>query len=201
MRRPGPRASRGGRRGGLLGVEAKPGSRPAGRVRPARGAHQPAGLSPCSARSATARAQGRAHGGVVGSGQPRQRGVLAAPACRWVTSSATTACAVEWIRRQVRQLALDEGGHLQDPVCTPVMGASAPGSATARWSSPATALPTGRHRPQPLRSPEQPQQGPTLRELLPVEEFADVRSVSEQALLLHRVLPAGSNGESACRSR
>jgi hypothetical protein len=29
----------------------------------------------------------------------------------------------ERIRRQVRQLALDEGGHLQDPVCTPVMGA------------------------------------------------------------------------------
>ena len=28
----------------------------------------------------------------------------------------------ERIRRQVRQLGLDEGGHLQDPVCTPVMG-------------------------------------------------------------------------------
>jgi hypothetical protein len=28
----------------------------------------------------------------------------------------------ERICRRVRQLALDEGGHLQDPVCTPVMG-------------------------------------------------------------------------------
>jgi hypothetical protein len=37
----------------------------------------------------------------------------------------------------------------------------------------------------------QPQQGPTLRELLPVEEFAEVRSVCEQALRLHRALPPG----------
>ncbi|MGH4011013.1 MAG: hypothetical protein ACRDTH_23120 [Pseudonocardiaceae bacterium] len=38
---------------------------------------------------------------------------------------------------------------------------------------------------------------PTLRELLPVEEFAEVRSVREQALLLHRALPAGSSGETS----
>jgi hypothetical protein len=37
----------------------------------------------------------------------------------------------------------------------------------------------------------QPQQSPTLREILPAEEFADVRTVREQALRLHRALPPG----------
>lgn len=37
----------------------------------------------------------------------------------------------------------------------------------------------------------QPPQGPMLREILPAEEFADVRSEREQALRLHRALPPG----------
>ena len=41
-----------------------------------------------------------------------------------------------------------------------------------------------------------------MRELLPVEKFAEVRSVREQALLLLiRALPAGISGDPVCRSK
>lgn len=39
------------------------------------------------------------------------------------------------------------------------------------------------------------QQGPTLREVLPAEVVADPRSVRQQALVLHRVLPLPATGE------
>jgi hypothetical protein len=41
------------------------------------------------------------------------------------------------------------------------------------------------------------QAGPTLREVLPAEVIADPRSVRQQALALHRALPAGESGEQA----
>ena len=44
---------------------------------------------------------------------------------------------------------------------------------------------------------EQPRHGPTLREFLPPELVADSRLVREQALLLHRALPAGDTGAAA----
>jgi hypothetical protein len=54
----------------------------------------------------------------------------------------------------------------------------------------------GLDRPQVLQIDgvgETPQQaGPTLREVLPAEVAADPRSVRQQALLLHRALPAGN---------
>lgn len=41
------------------------------------------------------------------------------------------------------------------------------------------------------------QQGPTLREVLPAEVVADPRSVRQQALALHKVLPLPAAGEQA----
>lgn len=41
------------------------------------------------------------------------------------------------------------------------------------------------------------QQGPTLREILPPDVVADVRTVRAQALALHRVLPAAVSDEQA----
>ncbi len=71
----------------------------------------------------------------AGSDQPAYAGRLTRAATTVITSGradlAETVGSVgfdvlfERIRRQVRQLVLDEGGHPQDPVCTPVMGGAA----------------------------------------------------------------------------
>jgi len=59
----------------------------------------------------------------------------------------------------------------------------------------------GLNRPTVLQidgpSDTQQQVGPTLREVLPAELTADVRTLRAQALAIHRALPAGPAGEQA----